>query len=58
MLARPWAVALIGPSSQAQLASNLRAMDLALTDGEIAALDALAEDPAAYWRHRSSLQWR
>ena len=58
VLARPWAVALVGPSSQAQLASNLRAVDLALTADEIAALDALAEDPVAYWRHRSSLQWR
>ncbi|PRX45070.1 aryl-alcohol dehydrogenase-like predicted oxidoreductase [Prauserella shujinwangii] len=57
--ARPWAdVVLTGPASTAQLDANLAAAGLALDQAELAALGALAEDPAAYWRHRSSLPWR
>jgi aryl-alcohol dehydrogenase-like predicted oxidoreductase len=57
VLARPWATALLGPSSVAQLEANLRATGISLTADEIGVLDALAEDPAEYWRHRSSLEW-
>jgi aryl-alcohol dehydrogenase-like predicted oxidoreductase len=57
-LARPWAdVALVGPASPAQLATNLAATDLALTPDDLAALAELAEPPATYWGHRSSLPW-
>ncbi|MET7418983.1 aldo/keto reductase [Dactylosporangium sp. NPDC005555] len=52
-LRRPWAtVVLSGAATTAQLASNLRALDI--TDpGPLPA----AEPPAGYWRHRASLAW-
>lgn len=59
VLARDWVDrAVIGPASPAQLAANLRATTLSLSTEEEAALAGLAENPAEYWRHRSSLQWR
>lgn len=59
VLARPWAsVALSGAATTGQLASNLAAVSVALDEGRLARLDALAEEPAAYWRHRSALPWR
>jgi aryl-alcohol dehydrogenase-like predicted oxidoreductase len=58
VLANDWADrAVIGPASPAQLAANLQAMALELTSAERDALAALAEEPGAYWRHRSSLEW-
>ncbi|WP_033287521.1 aldo/keto reductase [Amycolatopsis jejuensis] len=57
-LAQEWAsVAVIGPSSPAQLAENLVARQVVLTDPERAALSELAEDPQEYWTHRSHLRW-
>jgi aryl-alcohol dehydrogenase-like predicted oxidoreductase len=57
-LHRPWAdVVLSGAATTAQLASNLTAADLTLTDEQAAALDALAEQPEAYWAHRAALPW-
>ena len=59
VLAQPWAdVVLAGPSSTQQLASNLAATDLRLDPAELAQLDALPEDPVAYWSRRSGLPWR
>jgi aryl-alcohol dehydrogenase-like predicted oxidoreductase len=58
VLANDWADrAVIGPASPAQLAANLQAAALELTPAERDALAALAEEPGAYWRHRSSLEW-
>ncbi|GHF92121.1 MULTISPECIES: aldo/keto reductase [Amycolatopsis] len=58
VLANDWVDrAVIGPASPAQLAANLRATALELTAAERDALAALAEEPGAYWRHRSSLAW-
>ncbi|MEU4253454.1 aldo/keto reductase [Amycolatopsis sp. NPDC026612] len=58
VLAHDWAGrAVIGPASPAQLEANLRAVALELTAAERDSLAALAEEPGAYWRHRSSLEW-
>ncbi|AND15225.1 aldo/keto reductase [Rathayibacter tritici] len=52
-LAQPWAeVVLSGAATAEQLLANLRARPLAL-----AALPALAVDPARYWAERSALDW-
>ncbi|MFD9962539.1 aldo/keto reductase [Amycolatopsis sp. NPDC058986] len=58
VLAQDWLdVAVLGPASPAQLAANLSATVLEFTAAEKAELDGLAENPAAYWRHRSHLGW-
>ncbi|WP_410646929.1 aldo/keto reductase [Amycolatopsis sp. cmx-4-54] len=58
VLAQDWRpIAVIGPSSTVQLAENLGAANVKLAEGELAELAALAEDPVAYWRHRSCLGW-
>ncbi len=58
VLARAWQpIAVIGPSSTGQLADNLLAAKAKLTDGELDELAVLAEEPVAYWRHRSCLGW-
>ncbi len=57
-LAKPWVdVVLSGASTIGQLESNLSARELALDDGAVAALDAMAEPPERYWQTRSALQW-
>ncbi|XIE81246.1 aldo/keto reductase [Streptomyces sp. SBR177] len=56
--ARPWAdVVLSGAATEEQLASNLTAARLSLDPADMAALDALAGEPGAYWRHRAGLAW-
>jgi aryl-alcohol dehydrogenase-like predicted oxidoreductase len=58
VLAQDWAgTAVLGPASAPQLASNLRAATLSMSEAETAALAGLAEEPGEYWRHRSSLGW-
>ncbi|MFD5247453.1 aldo/keto reductase [Amycolatopsis sp. NPDC058340] len=58
VLAQDWRpIAVIGPSSTAQLTENLVAAKVKLTEDELAELAALAEEPVAYWRHRSCLGW-
>ncbi|RSM68009.1 aldo/keto reductase [Amycolatopsis sp. WAC 01375] len=58
VLAQDWRpVAVIGPSSTAQLAENLLATQVKPTADELSELAALAEEPVAYWRHRSCLGW-
>jgi aryl-alcohol dehydrogenase-like predicted oxidoreductase len=57
-LSRPWAdLVLIGPSTIEQLESNLRARQLQLSAGELAALEELREAPRRYWDTRSRLPW-
>lgn len=59
VLAQDWLpVAVIGPSSTAQLAENLLAAQVKPTADELEELAPLAEEPVAYWRHRSCLGWR
>ncbi|HEY8543765.1 MAG TPA: aldo/keto reductase, partial [Acidimicrobiales bacterium] len=59
VLAQPWAgTVLVGPAGPDQLAANLRAAAVALTADDQAQLAALAEPPATYWHHRSTLPWR
>jgi aryl-alcohol dehydrogenase-like predicted oxidoreductase len=57
-LAQPWAdVVLSGAVSVAQLATNVRALDVRWDDQAWTALAGLAEEPAAYWKERSRLAW-
>ncbi|MFI7672499.1 aldo/keto reductase [Actinophytocola sp. NPDC049390] len=52
-LAQPWAdTVLSGAAGTHQLASNLAAVSLPQVE-----LPDLAETPAAYWKHRSTLAW-
>ncbi|MFE9427513.1 aldo/keto reductase [Kitasatospora sp. NPDC006697] len=56
--AQPWAdVVLSGAASPEQLASNLTATGIAVTDGELDELAALAEPAEVYWAKRSALPW-
>ncbi|MFI2643657.1 aldo/keto reductase [Streptomyces sp. NPDC018610] len=58
ILRRPWAgVVLSGAATVDQLASNLHAAAVDLDDEQAARLDALAEEPHAYWERRGRLPW-
>ncbi|WP_329408045.1 aldo/keto reductase [Streptomyces sp. NBC_00704] len=58
VLRRPWAgVVLSGAATAAQLASNLHAAVVDLDDDQLERLDALAEEPRAYWEQRGRLPW-
>ncbi|GGX95165.1 aldo/keto reductase [Streptomyces anandii] len=58
ILCRPWAgVVLSGAATLGQLASNLHAPAVDLDEDQLARLDALAEDPHAYWDRRGQLPW-
>jgi aryl-alcohol dehydrogenase-like predicted oxidoreductase len=58
ILRQPWAgVVLSGAATANQLASNLHAAVVDLDDVQLARLDALAEDPRAYWERRGQLPW-
>lgn len=58
VLRQPWAgVVLSGAATAYQLASNLHAAVVDLDDDQLARLDALAEDPGAYWERRGQLPW-
>jgi len=57
-LAQPWAdVVLSGAVTAGQLASNVAAVDLALSPDDLAKLSGLAEPPEQYWATRASLPW-
>ncbi len=57
-LAQPWAdVVLSGAVTLAQLASNLSALDLALSPSRLDQLATLAEPAEAYWAERSAHPW-
>jgi aryl-alcohol dehydrogenase-like predicted oxidoreductase len=59
VLSQPWAdTVLSGAVSPGQLASNLRAPALQLTDQDLDQLASLAEPAQDYWSQRTALQWR
>ncbi|MFD7493032.1 aldo/keto reductase [Streptomyces sp. NPDC059832] len=58
VLHQPWAgVVLSGAATVDQLAGNLHAAVVDLDEERRARLDALVEEPEAYWRHRAGLPW-
>ncbi|WP_328628564.1 aldo/keto reductase [Streptomyces sp. NBC_00353] len=58
ILHQPWAgVVLSGAATVTQLLSNLHAPVLDLDEQRRDRLDALVEEPEAYWRHRAGLPW-
>ncbi|MGW6896081.1 aldo/keto reductase [Streptomyces sp. NBC_01727] len=58
ILHQPWAgVVLSGAATVTQLAGNLHAPVLDLDEQRRERLDALVEEPEAYWRHRAGLPW-
>ncbi|QDI72083.1 aldo/keto reductase [Streptomyces calvus] len=58
VLRQPWAgVVLSGAATVAQLASNLHAAAVDLTDEQLARLASLVEEPSAYWAQRGGLPW-
>jgi aryl-alcohol dehydrogenase-like predicted oxidoreductase len=58
VLARPWAdVVLSGASTVDQLRSNATAIAVHWDAQAAERLAPLAEDPAAYWHHRSAMPW-
>ncbi|MFH8451601.1 aldo/keto reductase [Streptomyces fungicidicus] len=58
VLREPWAgVVLSGAATTAQLASNLHAAVVDLTDEQASRLTALAEEPGVYWERRGQLPW-
>jgi aryl-alcohol dehydrogenase-like predicted oxidoreductase len=57
-LAQPWAdVVLSGAVTAGQLASNVAAVDVALSRDDLAELATLAEPPDQYWTTRAALPW-
>ena len=57
-LANPWAdVVLSGAVTREQIASNVRALDVKLSDDDISDIRKLAEPADRYWRERSRLPW-
>jgi aryl-alcohol dehydrogenase-like predicted oxidoreductase len=57
-LAQPWSdVVLSGAVTPSQLASNLAAGEIELTDYDLAELAGLAEPPERYWAERAALAW-
>ncbi len=58
VLRLPWTgVVLSGAATTVQLASNLHAAAVDLTDDQLARLAPLTEIPEAYWQHRGALPW-
>ncbi|GGV62030.1 oxidoreductase [Streptomyces griseoloalbus] len=58
VLRQPWAgVVLSGAATSAQLASNLHAAVVDLTDDQLSRLAGLVEEPRAYWERRGQLPW-
>ena len=59
VLAQPWAdVALSGAVTEAQLASNLAALNISFDADDLTALASVAEPADAYWAARSGRAWR
>ncbi|MEA3641745.1 MAG: aldo/keto reductase [Lamprobacter sp.] len=57
-LARPWAsVVLSGAATEAQLHSNLNAVEIPWDAEAEALIEQLAEDPTLYWQTRAQLAW-
>ncbi|MEU9353856.1 aldo/keto reductase [Streptomyces griseoloalbus] len=58
VLRQPWAgVVLSGAATSTQLASNLHAAAVDLTDDQLSRLAGLVEEPRAYWERRGQLPW-
>ncbi|MEV2229796.1 aldo/keto reductase [Streptomyces phaeochromogenes] len=58
VLRQPWAgVVLSGAATAVQLSSNLHAAVVDLDDEQQSRLDALTEEPLAYWERRGQLPW-
>ncbi|MEU9880043.1 aldo/keto reductase [Streptomyces phaeochromogenes] len=58
VLRQPWAgVVLSGAATAVQLSSNLHAAVVDLDDEQQTRLDALTEEPLAYWERRGQLPW-
>ncbi|WP_328693883.1 aldo/keto reductase [Streptomyces phaeochromogenes] len=58
VLRQPWAgVVLSGAATALQLSSNLHAAVVDLDDEQESRLDALTEEPLAYWERRGQLPW-
>ncbi|MEU5344844.1 MULTISPECIES: aldo/keto reductase [unclassified Streptomyces] len=58
VLRQPWAgVVLSGAATAVQLSSNLHAAVVDLDDEQQSRLDALTEEPVAYWERRGQLPW-
>lgn len=58
VLRQQWAgVVLSGAATTTQLASNLHAAVVDLTEEQLSRLAALAEEPGAYWERRGQLPW-
>jgi aryl-alcohol dehydrogenase-like predicted oxidoreductase len=59
VLANPWAhVVLSGATTLEQLSSNLEALSLSLSGGELDALETLTEPSRDYWLRRQAIPWR
>lgn len=57
-LAQPWVdVVLLGASTEAQLASNVRAPLIRLSAADLARLETLRLESETYWRQRAALPW-
>lgn len=58
VLVRPWVdVVLSGVATVAHLRDNLRAIDIELTNDDVAVVDGMAEPSATYWERRADLAW-
>jgi aryl-alcohol dehydrogenase-like predicted oxidoreductase len=58
VLRQGWAdVVLSGAATVPDLESNLTALEVELDPDQLQRLDALAEDPSAYWEERGALPW-
>jgi aryl-alcohol dehydrogenase-like predicted oxidoreductase len=58
VLRQPWAdVVLLGATTLAQLDSNLAALAIQLTDGDVELLDRLRAPAEQYWSERAHLPW-
>jgi aryl-alcohol dehydrogenase-like predicted oxidoreductase len=59
VLANPWAhVVLSGATTLEQLSSNLEALSVSLSGGELDTLETLTEPSRDYWLRRQAMPWR
>jgi aryl-alcohol dehydrogenase-like predicted oxidoreductase len=59
VLANPWAhVVLSGATTLEQLSSNLEALSVSLSGGELDTLETLTEPSRDYWLRRQAIPWR
>jgi aryl-alcohol dehydrogenase-like predicted oxidoreductase len=59
VLRQPWAdVVLSGAATAGQLRSNVTALDVSLSDADVAELMEMSGPPAEYWSTRAAMQWQ